>query len=612
MNLTGTHIKIGPRFRRFLHQTAVILIITLVWLAILQFNVALPLELNLLLGAILLSSFVVTSVRGLWSKKRLFGFTWYPRTIGFSILMGLVSVLSFWYLASAMSVQSPEILIHPLLYHLYRMIFMANILILLTTLFWFLLNSEIDHLDYVFSPYLLGFLVPLVILSFSFDFDWRISLAVLLLGLASFLGALYLHKNPYWIRFSSRFFSLSAVILFTSGLSYLLTPSQFITTFHVLSYTLWLLLFGYLGLAVLRIATKGRFTLFESGERLHLRLTGTMILLGVLVLKISEWLSDIFLPPDIAEFSLFVLFLFTGVLITATFVITQRVTSPLIAFKEGLGQITAGTFDTTIPVTTKDEVGELAHAYNMMVYRLRDLNNELASTERQAAFSEMARQVAHEIKNPLTPMKLKIQHLQRSFLIGKNADELAEDVKKITSELIEQVESLNNIARNFSKYAKPITSEFVAKDLNELVDETMQLYQHEHRIQILIDHSENPLVCSVPSEEWKRVLINLVNNSIEALTNGGIIIIRTYAHKDRAFLEVVDNGEGIAVEDKPKIFTPNFSTKSSGTGLGLAITKKLVEAMDGDIQFASAKGAGTTFTLSFPLKLSPEPDTTTK
>jgi signal transduction histidine kinase len=291
-----------------------------------------------------------------------------------------------------------------------------------------------------------------------------------------------------------------------------------------------------------------------------------------------------------------------GFFIAGAVFISRELSKPLAEFRSGLQRISSGRLDTIIPVTTKDEIGELANAYNMMVYKLKDLQDEFAEVERQAAWTEMARHVAHEIKNPLTPMKLSIQHLQRQVASGNHSIEtLRPLIDKISHTLIEQMESLNNIATDFSRYAKPLSGKFETGNLNDIITATVELYRHDSKIDINCNLSDDALTIRCVPDELKRVFINLVKNSAEAIPGGGTIILQTTRHDGRAYAEVVDNGIGIPPENQPRIFTPNFSSKTSGTGLGLAISKKIVEAHDGDIGFASAPGTGTTFTLSFPL-----------
>jgi signal transduction histidine kinase len=302
------------------------------------------------------------------------------------------------------------------------------------------------------------------------------------------------------------------------------------------------------------------------------------------------------------NFTIIVYLVIFGLFIGGTVLISREMMHPIHEFRSGLQRIAAGQLDTLIPVTSKDEIGELANAYNLMVFKLKDLQDELADKERQTAWAEMARQVAHEIKNPLTPMKLSIQHLYQQIQFGdKTMDEVKPMITKISETLIREIDSLNNIANDFSKFARPITEEFTMVDVNASVGSILNLYQHDQRLYLWTDLSEQPLPVFAAPDELKRVLLNLVKNAMEALPQGGIVVIRTYRYGTDAYVEVIDNGSGIAEDLKSRIFIPNFSTKNTGTGLGLAICKKVIEAHKGRIEFASAAGLGTTFTLRIPL-----------
>jgi len=292
-----------------------------------------------------------------------------------------------------------------------------------------------------------------------------------------------------------------------------------------------------------------------------------------------------------------------GVFIVGTTLVSSRLTRPLVYIQRGLNKISKGDLDTKIPVTSNDEIGNLATAYNEMVTRLKELQDELAAAEREAAWKEMAQQVAHEIKNPLTPIKLNIQHLERQLASNDtDINELKPRIQQITKNIIAQIQSLNNIASDFSKFSQPITKEFENVSINELIRSVSNLYQHDDQTNIVTELTAHNLIVEGVDDELRRVIVNLIKNAFEAMPDGGIITVRCYTHKQSVFIEVIDDGVGIPEEDKSRIFVPNFSTKSSGTGLGLAICKKIVEAHRGSISFASIEGKGTTFVIKLPLK----------
>ena len=297
------------------------------------------------------------------------------------------------------------------------------------------------------------------------------------------------------------------------------------------------------------------------------------------------------------------LFVFGLFILGSTF-ISKQLTRPLVHIQRGLNKISGGNLDTTIPVTSDDEIGNLAEAYNNMVSRLKKLQKELAAAEREAAWKEMAQQVAHEIKNPLTPMKLNVQHLERQLKSdSQNPEELKKKVQQITANLIEQIQSLNNIASDFSKFSQPLTEDFKEVNLKTILASVAKLYEHDEKVSIKKKVPKEPVKIQGISDELKRVIINLVKNAYEAMPDeGGKIVLELYIHQQNVFIEIEDNGIGIAEEDRPNIFVPNFSTNSSGTGLGLAISKKIIEAHNGSISFASVEGEGTTFVIKLPQK----------
>lgn len=299
-------------------------------------------------------------------------------------------------------------------------------------------------------------------------------------------------------------------------------------------------------------------------------------------------------------FYIIIFLFFTGL----AWVLARNLTQPLEAFKTGLRQISSGELDTKIPVSSDDEIGELAQAYNQMLDDLAALRKELAKVEREAAWSEMARQVAHEIKNPLTPMKLSIQHLQRQIHNGaRTMEELRPAVERLSAMLVKQIDSLNTIASDFSAFAKPVSGPKIHIQVEELLTHILQLFQHHEHITIETSFRAGGAVVRGTEDELRRVFINLITNAIEAMPEGGKISVGLDAHhtEKNVSVSVSDTGTGIDDEVRDRIFAPNFSTKTSGTGLGLAISKKIVEAHGGRIQFISEPGNGSRFDIVLPL-----------
>lgn len=292
-----------------------------------------------------------------------------------------------------------------------------------------------------------------------------------------------------------------------------------------------------------------------------------------------------------------------GLLMMVIGFISTQLTSPLEAIQGALQRISDGDLNVTLPVRSDDEIGTLTTSYNNMAKRLKTVQLELAKNEREEAWKEMAQQIAHEIKNPLTPMKLNLQHLERQLEnSGDDINQVKPKVAKITASMIEQIDALNKIASDFSNFAKPIEHEFQLIDLNKLVHSVTEMYKSDDNYIVKADLIKEPLFIKGAKDELRRVLVNLIKNAIEALPKEGKINVTSFSdHKNKnAFVTITDNGEGISSENQKKIFVPNFSTKSSGTGLGLAITKKIIEQHDGEITFISTIGEGTSFTISLP------------
>lgn len=293
-----------------------------------------------------------------------------------------------------------------------------------------------------------------------------------------------------------------------------------------------------------------------------------------------------------------------GIFIVGAALISTQITSPLEALQEGLKKISGGDLETTLPVKSNDEIGSLTTAYNIMVKKLKDLQVELAKAEREAAWKEMAQQVAHEIKNPLTPMKLNLQHLERQLNASEEEfSKMKPNIEKIAKNMIGQIESLSKIASDFSNFAKPTQEEFKPVEINTLLQSAIELYEQDEELAFEQAFYDQELWMEGAEDELRRVFINLIKNAKEAMPGGGKIIITTSLTNNDTFIsiDVQDLGHGIPEESRQQIFVPNFSTKSSGTGLGLAISKKIVSEHGGEISFTSEVGKGTTFSIKFPI-----------
>jgi nitrogen fixation/metabolism regulation signal transduction histidine kinase len=304
--------------------------------------------------------------------------------------------------------------------------------------------------------------------------------------------------------------------------------------------------------------------------------------------------------------------------------LADQVTRPFRRLRAGLRAVGAGEMDRPIPVETRDEMGALAEAFNAMQAQLAESRRRLAAQERELAWREMARQVAHEIKNPLMPMKLSVQHLRRLFRppgeeAPPEAVRFASQFERTTTTLVEQMDALDRIAGAFSSYARLPRRAPETFDLNEVAREACSLFADEAAraavgaagARLDADLAQEPLPVRADREEIRRALINLLKNALQSLdgTRPGHVVLRTRGEPPpagtegpgRGVAEVQDNGRGIPRNVRSRVFQPNFSTKSSGTGLGLAIVQRDVEAAGGAVGFATSEGVGSTFTIRLPL-----------
>lgn len=307
---------------------------------------------------------------------------------------------------------------------------------------------------------------------------------------------------------------------------------------------------------------------------------------------IADVLSNIFN----AFVVIFILFL-----IVSSFV-SKNLTLP---FKLLTQKLKATSLENNEPMywASKDEIGLLVNEYNNMLFKLEASKKVLASTEKESAWREMAKQVAHEIKNPLTPMKLTLQHLLRLEQEGKLDDQ--EKLRRSLETLIHQVDALSGIASSFSTFAKMPLPKNEPMNFKSVVNNVLELFKNDKRTQL--DYKDDSFTDEIrilgDDKLFGRVISNLIINGIQAVPSSRIphISIWLWMTEQAVFLEITDNGKGIPPELSDKIFVPNFSTKSTGSGLGLAIAKSGVETAGGKIWFDTEVGKGTTFYLTFPL-----------
>jgi two-component system nitrogen regulation sensor histidine kinase NtrY len=297
--------------------------------------------------------------------------------------------------------------------------------------------------------------------------------------------------------------------------------------------------------------------------------------------------------------NIYFLLLLTGIVVAI--VISRQISKPLLLIQDKIAHTELGIKNELIRYDRDDEIGRLVKQYNKMVLELDDSAKQLAESEREGAWREMAKQVAHEIKNPLTPMKLSIQHLQRAYTNGPS-EKLDALFNKTSKLLIDQINSLSTMASEFSNFAKMPEGTVEVMDVSQALKDTVNLFVQSENVSITEDIAPNIKV-RADKEQLKRVFNNLLKNAIQAIPNNreGAINITLKRSDKMALIRVSDNGSGIPKELHKKVFVPNFSTKSSGMGLGLAISKKIIQQAKGNIGFVSEVDKGTTFEILLPL-----------
>ncbi len=280
--------------------------------------------------------------------------------------------------------------------------------------------------------------------------------------------------------------------------------------------------------------------------------------------------------------------------------ISNSVTRPLSFIAEKLQLVNLGKTNEPIEWNSRDEIGVLVKQYNRMIRELESSAEQLARTERETAWREMAKQIAHEIKNPLTPMKLSIQYLQKA--INENHPDVNKLATKVAKTLTEQIDNLTAIATSFSSFAKMPKGENEVVDLNSMLESITDLFNAEAEANVHFETSLQQALIFADRNQMLSVFNNLVKNGIQAVGDEKIAEIKVFISEEHEMIkvEVRDNGVGIAEENYTKVFAPNFTTKSSGMGLGLAITMQIIEGIGGAIWFESEVGEGTGFFVVIP------------
>ncbi|MGO4880771.1 MAG: ATP-binding protein [Bryobacteraceae bacterium] len=289
-----------------------------------------------------------------------------------------------------------------------------------------------------------------------------------------------------------------------------------------------------------------------------------------------------------------------GILIAllVAFWTTARITRPVEALAAGARAVAAGDWRTQVDIHAGGEIGELAAAFNQMTRDLIEQRDRLVQAERVAAWRELARRLAHELKNPLFPLQITVENLQRAR--AAHPEQFEEVFRESTATLLAELGKLRGIVGRFSDFAKMPQPQLETVDLNDLVRESVKLFEAQMQaagVTLKLDLAPDLRAIQADAGQLGRALQNLVLNAIDAMPAGGTLAIRTAATEGGARLEVSDTGQGLTQEECDRLFTPYYTTKTHGTGLGLAIVQSVVSDHGGKIGVRSEPGKGTTFVI---------------
>lgn len=319
------------------------------------------------------------------------------------------------------------------------------------------------------------------------------------------------------------------------------------------------------------------------------------------ILNIPSIEEDVFLNRELGEFleRLSYAYLFMLVLaVVLAYFLSSYITKSFNAISEKMNQISLDRRNEKLDVSTvSSEISSLVNAYNSMVDQLEESASQLAKSEREQAWREMAKQVAHEIKNPLTPMRLSVQSFERKF--DPQDPDIIKKVQEYSKTLIQQIDTMSSIASAFSNFAKMPAQQNEMLNVVEVVKIVLDIFTEDY---ISFQAEEEEIIAKFDRTQLIRVVTNLVKNATQAIPDDKHprVEVSVFSQEQWVVITVKDNGIGISEENKYKIFEPKFTTKSSGMGLGLAMVKNIVETYQGNITFTSQLGVGTTFKVSFP------------
>jgi signal transduction histidine kinase len=322
---------------------------------------------------------------------------------------------------------------------------------------------------------------------------------------------------------------------------------------------------------------------------------GTALIIGV-----NDALNKIELSYSPLEADIFLFGIYAFALLVIIFVSTlfaNQISSPIRRLTKATEAVAQGDLSVNIDNKEHGELKDLFDGFNQMTAELQKNQVEIAELERENAWKEMAKQVAHEIKNPLTPMKLSMQQIITAF--NDKKENFGETLKKLSQAVLNQIENLNLIASEFSSLAKMPSLNIEKFSMDPVVSDTINLFSDE-KVEIISSAPKEPVIIEGDKSQIRRMIINLVRNSIQA--DASRIEINITKQKENAVLEISDNGSGIPSELQQKIFDSNFTTKDKGLGLGLKLVKRFLESIEGEINLIESSASGTSFKISIPIQ----------
>lgn len=319
---------------------------------------------------------------------------------------------------------------------------------------------------------------------------------------------------------------------------------------------------------------------------------------GEYILEINDFFNYISLPLSDIELDVFmfgILSLSSILLVLLSTLLANQISQPIIKLTSATKSLSGGDLSIKIEGKYTGEIGELTKGFNMMVQRLKENQEELAMMERETAWKEMARQVAHEIKNPLTPIKLSVQQLIAAYRDKSPKFDAIFD--KVTNTVINQIELLTNIASEFSNFARMPKLNITKIDLTKVIESVIDLFQSE-KIDIKFGKPSGRIIVEGDEQHFTRTFVNLFRNSVQANAKNIYVDIKEF--DDYFEVTVKDDGEGIKEEFKDKIFEEKFTTKKQGMGLGLKLSRRFIESIGGEIELAETSKEGAVFKIKLP------------